>query len=121
MSNPGTADPLHLLQGPGLRSPAQTEFMRLMHELQVHEAELELQNDLLRRTQAELESARERYFELYELAPVGYASLDEKGRILEANLMLSRLVGVERQRLIGAPGAHFIFGAERERFERYCA
>jgi PAS domain S-box-containing protein len=124
MSNSGTADPLNplnLLQGPGLRSAAQNEFMRMMHELQMHQAELELQNEAMRRTQAELESARERYFELYELAPVGYASLDDKGKILEANLMLSRLVGVERRRLIGTPVAHFLFGADRAHFERHCA
>ena len=121
MSNPGSADPLPLLQGPGLRSAAQNEFMRLLHELQVHEAELELQNEALRRTQVELEGARERYFELYELAPVGYASIDDGGYILEANLMLCRLMGIGRRRLIGAPVSHFIFGADRERFERYCA
>jgi len=66
----------------------------LVHELEVHQVELEMQNDELRRSQAELEAAKERYFELYDLAPVGYFTLSEKGIILEANLTAADMLGV---------------------------
>ena len=59
---------------------------KMVHELQVHQIELEMQNDQLRHTQQELDGARARYFDLYDLAPVGYCTVDEHGLILEANL-----------------------------------
>ena len=66
----------------------------LVHDLEVHQVELEMQNDELRRSQEELEAAKERYFELYDLAPVGYFTLSEKGIILEANLTAANMLGV---------------------------
>ncbi len=62
------------------------EARKVLHDLRVHHIELELQNEELRRAQAELEASRARYFDLYDLAPVGYCMLSEKGLILEANL-----------------------------------
>jgi len=67
---------------------------KLVHELEVHQVELEMQNDELLRSQAELESAKETYFELYDLAPVGYFSISEKGVILEANLTGANMLGM---------------------------
>ncbi|NMQ27626.1 hypothetical protein E4Q23_07570 [Candidatus Accumulibacter phosphatis] len=55
-------------------------------ELRVHQIELEMQNEELRRTQLELEAARTRYFDIYDLAPVAYCSVSQAGLILEANL-----------------------------------
>jgi len=71
------------------------EVRRVLHDLRVHQIELEMQNEELRRTQAELEISRERYFDLYDLAPVGYFTLNEMGFILEANLAGAKLLETE--------------------------
>lgn len=73
---------------------------RLLHELEVHQIELELQNAELQRARDELEATLENYTDLYDFAPVGYFSIDESGTILEANLTGATLLGVERSRLI---------------------
>jgi PAS domain S-box-containing protein len=72
----------------------------LFHELRVHQVELELQNEELRRVQLELETAHERYFDLYDMAPVGYCTVDDKGLIREANLTAASLLGVSRASLV---------------------
>lgn len=75
------------------------ELERTLHELRVHEIELELQNEELRRTQLDLEASRQRWFELYDLAPVGYCTLNERGVIDHANLAAAELVGLPRSGL----------------------
>lgn len=68
----------------------------LLHELQVHQIELEMQNEELRRAQSALDVERARYFDLFELAPVGYLSLGEGGKVLEVNLTAASMLGVTR-------------------------
>jgi signal transduction histidine kinase len=73
----------------------------LVYELQVHQIELELQNDELKRIQAELEESRNRFVDLYDLAPVGYLTLDTFGMILEANLTAAAQLNMLRGDLVG--------------------
>lgn len=80
----------------------------LIHELQVHQIELEMQNEELRRAQKELEESRDRYSDLYDFAPVGYFSFDKNGLIIEVNLTGAKKLGVERNFLIKKPFSLFI-------------
>ena len=73
---------------------------RLLHELEVHRIELEMQNAELQKTRDELEVSLEKITDLYDFAPVGYFSIDESGVVLDANLKSAALLGVERSRLI---------------------
>jgi PAS domain S-box-containing protein len=86
---------------------------RAIYELRVH-IELEMQNEELRRTQEELEGSRARYFDLYDLAPVGYFTLSEQGLILEANLTAARLLGVERGALVKQPLSRFVLREDQD-------
>jgi PAS domain S-box-containing protein len=81
---------------------------RLLHELRVHQIELEMQNEELRRVQWELEAARDKYSDLYDFSPVGYFSIGKKGMISAANLTGCAMLGVERGSLIGKPFSHFV-------------
>jgi PAS domain S-box-containing protein len=80
----------------------------LLHELQVHRIELEMQNEELRNAQMELEASRARYFDLYDLAPVGYLMVSEKGLILEANLTATTMLNTPKNALIHRPLSSFI-------------
>lgn len=86
----------------------------ILHELQVHQIELQMQNDELRSTQQELETAREKYFALYDLAPVGYVTLSGNGIILESNLTAAALLGVNRANIIGQPLTQFIYSEDQD-------
>ncbi len=86
----------------------------LVHELRVHQVELEMQNEELLRTQQELELSRMRYLYLYDLAPVGYCTISEKGLILEANLTIAGLLGAVRGALVNQPLTRFILPEDQD-------
>ncbi len=92
---------------------------RLRHELEIHQVELEMQNEALRTAQLELEASRDRYHELYDLAPVAYVTLDAGGKILEANMTAALLLGVERSRLVGRHLASFAAPDDADDLHRY--
>ena len=94
---------------------------RLVHELEVHQIELEMQNAELKRAQEELELSRNKYVELYDFAPIGYFTFDAQGRIKEVNLTGAKIMGVERQGLINKSFAGFIADADgKEKFLKHC-
>ena len=80
----------------------------LLHELQVHQAELEMQNEELRRSHVALEEARDRYVDLYDFAPVAYLTVSTSGTVLDANLTCATLLGVDRAKLRGRPFVAFV-------------
>lgn len=84
------------------------ETHAMLHELRVHQIELGMQNEELRRSQVQLDISRALYFDLYDLAPVGYCTLGQQGQILQANLTAGSLLGLTRSELIGKPIARFI-------------
>ncbi len=92
------------------------EIQQLLHELRVHQIELEAQNDELRRTQDDLKHALSRYFDLYDLAPVGYMTLSEKGIIQESNLTAANLLGLQREELVEQPFSRFIFREDQDQY-----
>jgi PAS domain S-box-containing protein len=94
---------------------------RLLHELQVHQIELEMQNAELRQARDELEVALENYTDLYDFAPSGYFTLAATGAILRANLTGATLVGIERSRLVGQSFGGLVSDEFRPAFSTFLA
>jgi len=81
---------------------------KLLHELEVHQIELEMQNNELQLAHLALEKSRNFYLNLFELAPVGYLALNAKGLIAEANLPATLILGVERNKLLLCPFSRYM-------------
>src|SRR5262245_48879533 len=96
--------------GPVPRSKEEKEAV--LHELGVHQIELEMQNEELRRTQAELLQSRDRYSTLYNHAPVGYMTLDRAGMIVECNVTAGALFGLSRNHLSASKLSWFVCDAD---------
>ena len=92
------------------------ESLQLVHELRVHQVELEMQNEELRLTLGKLDASQARYFDFYDLAPVGYFTLGETGLILQANLTAAALLGVKRNELLEQPITRFIFNEDQDSY-----
>jgi PAS domain S-box-containing protein len=91
----------------------------LVHELQVHQIELEMQNEELRAAQTIIENSNKRFSDLYDFAPVGYLTVDPEGRIVEANLTATQVLQYDRQYLIGKPLNVFVYPDDRDFFYRH--
>ena len=99
------------------RTEADTQ--RLVHELQVHQVELEMQNDELQQTRNATEAGLEKYSDLYDFAPVGYVTLDREGTIREANLASASLLGIERSRLVKRRFGLYVSAADLPAFTAF--
>lgn len=100
----------------GTGPPTEAERQATLHELRVHQIELELQNEELRRSQLELDASRQRWFELYDLAPVGYCTVSEGGLILQANLAAAELLRQPRAALAKRRFSEFIQPGDEPRY-----
>lgn len=96
------------------------DIRELVHELQIHQIELEMQNEELRRAQAELDESRARYLDLFDLAPVGYCTISEKGQVLEANLTAAFMLGVNRSALVKKQISNFIVREDQDIYYLHC-
>ena len=101
-----------LQRGPHDPAPA-TDPERLIHELQVHQVELQLQNEELLRSQQELQAARNRYFNLFDQAPVGFVTLDAEGRVLQINRTFCAMLDHEAPALLGKAFADLVHPEDR--------
>ncbi|MGA9753957.1 MAG: PAS domain S-box protein [Desulfobaccales bacterium] len=88
------------LEAPGLQELSPEAIRAMLHELQVHQLELEMQNEALRESQASLEASSKRYRDFYDFSPVGFLTLDKSGLIRQINLTAANQLGVNRDRLI---------------------
>lgn len=96
------------------------EVQHLVHELQVHQIELEMQNEELLQAKRELEITRNRYAALFDFSPVGYVTLDDGHNcILEANLALCHLVGVSRVDLLNKNFEQYVIPDDQRAFKQY--
>lgn len=95
------------------------DMKRLIHELQVHQIELEIQNEELIKTRQELEESLFHYIELYDFSPVGYLTLDTNGIIKNINLTGARILGQERLRLMNIPLVRFISDYSYQKFHLF--
>jgi PAS domain S-box-containing protein len=95
------------------------DVRNLIEELRIHQIELEMQNDEFRRSQLELQEARDRYLDLYDFAPTGYMTVNQRGMIIESNLACAELLGVERSRLINSRFSAFVAPGFQDEYYLY--
>ncbi len=115
-------DSLAKLDGDSAELPWMSPFKvaRTLHELQVHQIELEMQNQDLRRSQLALEASRASYADLYQQAPVGYISINEQGVIVLANLHAATLLDMAPQELPQQPMSRFVFRDDQDAYFLLC-
>ncbi len=96
------------------------EIQRVLHELRVHQIELEMKNEELRMVQEQIEAGWVRYFALYDQAPVGYCILSEEWLIQEANLTAAKLMGATRSALVKQPLSRFVLKEDQNIYSLHC-
>ena len=99
---------------------SEADARTLLHELQVHQVELEIQNEELQRAQAVAQEASEKYSDLFDFAPVAYFLWDHDGRILEVNLAGAALFGLDRNMVVHKRFGDFVAMGDRDRFAEFC-
>lgn len=95
------------------------EVQKIVHDLEVYQIELEIQNEELLATEAELEKAKKRYFDLYQMAPISYCTLNQAGLIQEVNFATSTLLGIDKDKFINRPLSDFIFQEDQDIYYMY--
>ena len=103
-------------EGEILTGMSSEQMQALIHELHVHQIELEMQNEQLRVTQEDLEHASEGLVELYDFAPIGYLTVNQRGIIEQGNLTSATMFGLERSRLVNQPLSRFVFKEDQDAF-----
>jgi PAS domain S-box-containing protein len=101
------------------KAASSTDAFKLVHELQVHQLELEMQNEELQSAKTAVEESRARFSDLYDFAPIGYMTLDDKGTVVEANLTSARLLSLDREKLLHKPFHSFVFPADHDVFSAH--
>ncbi|MCG6878359.1 MAG: PAS domain-containing protein, partial [Deltaproteobacteria bacterium] len=99
-----------------MRKVPPADVKKLIEDLQIHQVELEMQNEELRRAQLELEAARDKYADLYDFAPIGYLTLDETARIRDVNLTGADLLGSPKSKLLNMKFSAFILPESQDDF-----
>lgn len=110
------AEKLLASQSAGTSPEAHAELERVIHDLSVHQIELELQNEELLRAQQQMQAARDSYARLYNQAPVGYLSLDSNGIILQTNQTFAEMLGLAAREVVGKTLADFLLPEDRAVF-----
>jgi len=110
---------LKLNQHKSETSETEPDITRLLHELQVHQIELEMQNEELRQSYEETESALKKYTMMYDLAPMGYYTLDKSGNILELNFKGAEILGERRFSLVNSNFKLFISDESKPVFNEF--
>lgn len=103
-------------ESPAGKKATSRSAAELLADLRIHQVELEMQNEELRKAQEELEKSRAKYYDLYDFAPIGYLTFDQKGVITEANLTAAKLLGRERGLLLQKPFAVFVMPEDARLF-----
>ena len=119
VTSPATSPVSGPVSGPARAAGADGDLRRLVHELQVHKIELELQNETLRQAQIALEESRDRFADLYEFAPVGYLTLSAEGHIADVNLSGTTLLGMERSKLLQRSFERFVAAEDTARWRQH--
>lgn len=98
---------------------SESEYMKVIQELSVHQIELELQNEELKEARQSEKETKEKYIQLYDFAPTGYLTLNKEGKIMELNLAASKMLGRERSRLKNASFSYFLISDSRPIFRNF--